>query len=145
MLTGAQRFRRAAATVLVSGALLLGTFWGTDYHFPFGPFRMYSIANRLDGRIRSALVEVRVEGRSEWAQARTPGDLGMKRAEIEGQLSRFVADPGLLRHLATAYERLAPEEGAVVEVRLRQETTRLRAGRPAGVVAVETLATWSRP
>lgn len=143
-MNGAQRFRRAAATVVVSGALLVGTFWGNDHHFPFGPFRMYSIANRLDGRIRSALVEVRIEGGSEWVQARTPADLGMKRAEIEGQLTRFVADPGLLRHLATAYERLAPEAGTVVEVRLRQETTRLRAGRPAGVVGVETLATWSR-
>ena len=143
MLTRGGKVRRAAASIVVFIALLAGTFWGNDRHFPFGPFRMYSIANRLDGRIRSAVVEVRTEGSSAWVQARAPGDLGLKRAEIEGQVDRFVAEPALLRHLATAYERLN-EEATVVAVRLRQETTLLRDGRPSGTVSIETLAMWSR-
>jgi hypothetical protein len=143
MLSRGGKARRTAATIVVSLALLAGTFWGDDRHFPFGPFRMYSIANRLDGRIRSAVVEVQTDGASAWVQARTPGDLGMKRAEIEGQVDRFVAEPALLRHLATAYERLN-EEATVVAIRLRQETTMLRDGRPSGTVSIETLATWSR-
>jgi hypothetical protein len=143
MLSRGGKARRIAATIVVSLALLAGTFWGNDRHFPFGPFRMYSIANRLDGRIRSAVVEVQTDEASAWVQARTPGDLGMKRAEIEGQVDRFVAEPALLRHLATAYERLN-EKATVVAVRLRQETTMLRDGRPSGTVSIETLATWSR-
>jgi hypothetical protein len=143
MLTRGGKARRAAATIVVSAALLAGTFWGNDRHFPFGPFRMYSVANRPDGRIRSAVVEVRTTHASAWLQARTPGDLGMKRAEIEGQVDRFVAEPGLLRHLATAYERLN-EGTTVVAVRLRQETTQLRDGRPSGTVSIETLASWTR-
>jgi hypothetical protein len=144
MLTRGGRARRGAATIVVSAGLLVGTFWGNDRHFPFGPFRMYSIANRPDGRIRSAVVEIQIADEPGWVEARTPGDLGMKRAEIEGQVDRFVARPDLLEHLGTAYERLN-DDATVVAVRLRQETTRLQDGRPSGVVSVETLATWSRP
>jgi hypothetical protein len=143
MLSRAQRMRRALATIVASAGLLAGTFWGNDYHFPFGPFRMYSVANRLDGRIRSAVVEVRTD-ESGWLRARTPADIGMKRAEIEGQVDRFVADPDLLKHLATAYERLNPDGTEVFAVRLLQETTQLRNGRPSGLVEVTTLATWGR-
>jgi hypothetical protein len=143
MLSHAQRIRRAVATVAASVGLLAGTFCGNDHHFPFGPFRMYSVANRLDGRIRSAVVEVRTEG-SDWLEARTPADLGMKRAEIEGQMDRFVADPALLQHLGTAYERLNQDGTEVVAVRLLEEVTQLRNGRPAGSVEVSTLATWRR-
>ena len=131
------------AVVLVMGALVAGTFWGNDDNWPFGPFRMYSIRNRLDGRIRAAVVELTLADGSSFRTKISSGTFALKRAEVEGQIDRFQRDPSLLRHLAATYERLHPASPEISAVRLIYEITTLDDGRPAGSPTEETMATWS--
>ena len=44
---------RLVMTALVLVALLAGTVFGDDVHFPFGPFRMYSTTDRIDAPVNS--------------------------------------------------------------------------------------------
>ena len=142
MLSSAGRRLRMLATAVVLAMLVAGTFWGQDDHFPFGPFRMYSIRNKPDGKVRGAVMEVvGAEGRAAGVEIRSD-EVGLRRAEIEGQLDRFERDPSLLRHLVHAYEELHPSEHIAV-LRLYYETTRLANGR-VGPVTRTLVAEWRR-
>jgi hypothetical protein len=143
-LTWGGRARRLIATALATGALFVGTFWGDDDNWPFGPFRMYSVRNRLDGRIRAALVELTMADGSEVREKISPDAIALKRAEVEGQIERVDRNPSLLRHLAGTYGELHPDAPAVVGIRLYYEMTRMKAGRPDGPVTEYTVATWQR-
>jgi hypothetical protein len=145
LLTSSERTRRLIATAAVIGALVAGTFWGDDDNWPFGPFRMYSIRNRLDGRIKSALVELTMADGSRVDEKISSGTFALKRAEVEGQMERFGRNPSLLRHLAYTYGRLHPGSAEVVAIRLYYEMTSLEGGRPNGPVAEHTVASWERP
>lgn len=140
MLTKNGRRIRALAAGAVLVALLAGTFWGDDHHFPVGPFRMYSIANRPDGEIRANELEgVTVAGdRIELGF----DSFGMRRAEVEGQVDRFTANPELLRYLVAAYEEIDPDGPNLIELRLVERVHYLRQGR---VYRTErnVLAAWS--
>ena len=142
MLSAASRRRRIIATVVVIGGLFAGTFWGDDDHWPLGPFRMYSIRNRLDGRIKSARVDLTLSDGSRIETQINAGTFALRRAEVEGQVDRFQRRPALLRHLATVYERLHPDGPEVVAVRLVYEMTQMEGGRPRGPVQEITVATW---
>src|ERR671922_1847950 len=110
MVTAAGRRRRLIAIGAVVGSLVVGTFIGQDDHFPFGPFRMYSIRNRLDGRIKGARVEITTTTGRQMQLPINPNDFGMRRAEVEGQIDRFIEDPDLLGALADAYESFNPDD-----------------------------------
>ena len=120
--------------------LLAGTFWGDDDNFPFGPFRMFSTTNQLDGHVDSAEVwGVTSSGEEillqwEW--------IGLRRAEIEGQMPRFAQDPEALRFVAEAYDRFHPEGEDLVGVKLRERVQMLDGGQPAGEPIVVLLAEW---
>jgi hypothetical protein len=130
------------ATAVVLAMLVAGTFLGQDDHFPFGPFRMYSIRNKHDGKVRGAVMEVvDAEGRAAAVEIRSD-QVGLRRAEIEGQLDRFEREPSLLRHLVHAYEELHPSERIAV-LRLYYETTRLANGQ-VGPVTRTLVAEWRR-
>ena len=97
-LTPAGRRGRLAAVVVVLALLLSGTVWGDDDAFPFGPFRMYStrndpntpvISTRAVG-LTAAGEEVRLSG----------GQMGLRRAEFEGQIDRLREQPELLGLIA---------------------------------------------
>ncbi len=135
----AARRVRLLAALAVLLALLAGTFWGNDDHFPFGPFRMYSIANKPDGIITETILWATTE-RGERVQLGF-GSFGLRRAEVEGQLARFEEDPSLLEHLATAYQRVSSEEVALEEIRLVQIEHHLRGGREVRTESV-VLAHW---
>jgi hypothetical protein len=141
MLTERARRARRAATVLVAALLLAGTFWGDDDHFPFGPFRMYSTTNEPSGTVKV----IRFEGLTAEGATVTlrTGAFGLRPAEVDGQRSRFRQDPGLLRHLVTAYERFNPGEPQLVELRLLSGEHQLRNWRPVSY-REETLAVWRR-
>ena len=118
---------RVIALVLLTAVVTIGTFWGQDDHFPFGPFRMYSVANKTNGEIRVPALEVTTaSGRDLELDFE---DTGMRRAEVEGQMDRLLADPSLLRHLVTGYERLHENDEELVELRLIEVTNYLRDGK----------------
>ncbi|HEU0101667.1 MAG TPA: hypothetical protein VFR07_05045 [Mycobacteriales bacterium] len=136
--------RRARATgTLLAGALLLGgTFFGQDDAFPFGPFRMYSTREDPDGLVESARVEaVDANGR---VLVVPDTATGLRRAEIEGQAGRFLAEPELLGQVSVAHDRLHPDEPRYDVVRVVVTETRLRDSRPTATLRERVVASWSR-
>ncbi|RFU21802.1 hypothetical protein [Geodermatophilus marinus] len=121
---------RMAATALVLALLLAGTVWGTDSDFPFGPFRMYS--TRADPN--APVVSTRVVGVTDsGAEVRlSGGEVGLRRAEFEGQLPRLVERPELLTLLAESYAEHHPGAEELVEVRIVQRRYELAGGRRTG-------------
>jgi hypothetical protein len=142
VLTGAQRRWRTAAASLVFGLLVAGTLVGQDDDFPFGPFRMYATRDAPNG----VVVSTRVEAVDATGRVLVVPDsaTGMRRAEIEGQASRFRADPSLLGALSDAHDRLHPEEPAYDEVRVVERRYRLRNSRPTGAPTELVVAAWRR-
>lgn len=142
-LTTRGRAARLLATLIGAGLLLAGTLWGQDDHFPFGPFRMYAGANPPN----DPAPDTRVEGVDSTGavipldQART----GIRRAEIEGQQSRYAADPARLGEVAQAYAERNPAAPALVEVRIVIRWHEIRAGRPTGRATDETAVRWVVP
>ena len=135
------RLVRMGAIVLMLVALTMGTFWGDDDHFPFGPFRMYSVANKTDGEIRATALEGTTQSGKEVDI--NFADIGLRRAEVEGQVDRFLAHPPLLRYLVVAYEEFKGREDALTELRLIEHVNYLRDGRTYRTDE-EVVARWSR-
>jgi hypothetical protein len=134
------RRMRMAASALVVVLLLGGTVVGQDDDFPFGPFRMYATRQRLDGRTSWYRVEAVT---SEGDVVFVPGAAyGLRRAELEGQIPRFVDDPSLLGELATAYAARRPDAAPLVEIHLVKTSQPLAGGRPHGDRTDELVAVW---
>lgn len=122
------------------GALLAGTLWGQDDHFPFGPFRMYATTQRLDGRTSW----YRIDAVTETGEVvfLSGASYGMRRAELEGQVPRFVEDPSLLGAIAEAHAERRPDAPGLVELRLVKRSQQMEGGRPAGEPTDRVMATW---
>lgn len=121
-LTATGRRVRLTAVAIVLALLLAGSLWGDDDEFPFGPFRMYSTRNDPNAPVISTRVvgvtaageEVRLSG----------GQVGLRRAEFEGQVSRIKEHPELLGLLADSFadaHPAAPDLEAVQMVQRRFE------------------------
>ncbi len=143
MLTAAGRRARVVITLAVAALTLAGTLVGQDDDFPFGPFRMYSTRDDPDG----AVVSTRVEARDSSGRLRTVDErsTGLRRAEVEGQVGRFVADPELLGALSRAHDRLRPGEPPFLEVRVVERVYELRDSRPTGEQSERVVVTWRAP
>ncbi|WP_433117539.1 hypothetical protein [Micromonospora sp. CA-246542] len=139
-LTTRGRTTRLGVTALGLVLLLLGTFWGSDDDFPFGPFRMYATSNPPN----APAPDTRVEGvNSAGAVVDLDQDAtGIRRAEIEGQQDRYATDPALLAEVADAYAERHPDASALVEVRIVIRWHGIRAGRPTGRHTDETIVRW---
>jgi hypothetical protein len=124
------RVSRLAATAVVLAILLAGTVWGTDDDFPAGPFRMYS--TRADPN--APVVSTRVVGLTEAGEEvrLSGGQVGLRRAEFEGQLSRIRNEPQLLGLLADSYAERNPDAEELVEVQVVQRHFELRNGTRTG-------------
>jgi hypothetical protein len=132
---------RIAATLAVTAALIATSLWGTDDLFPFAPFKMYSHSHDPDGWANStSLILVNTEGES---FAIGDNDTGFRRAELEGQLSRFREDPSLLALIAEAYEDAHPDEPEIVGAEIRIERYELVDGERTGEETNELVAAWT--
>ena len=126
--------RSRAVRLAVAGALLalmaVGSAWGTDADFPFGPWKMYSTRADPDQPVVSTRVvaltadgqEVRLSG----------GQVGLRRAEFEGQEPRIKEHPELLGLLADAYAKAHPDAPALVSVEVVQRWFELHDGLKTG-------------
>jgi hypothetical protein len=134
---------RVAVTLAVVALLLYGTLYGQDDLFPFGPFRMYSTADKLDSPVADTRFEgVRTDGTVvELNQLNT----GIRRAEIEGQLPQIRQHPELLRSVEEAYERRNPTAPRLAVIRVIVRWHALHNGEQTGGYTDETAATWSVP
>ena len=108
-LSAAGRRSRLAAAAVVFGLLVVGAFFGSDDHFPLGPFRMYATSSQSTGQVAVVALQVKTEG-SDWTLVRpSPESVGMNVAEFEGQLPRFEDDPALLSAVAFAVMHFEPQ------------------------------------
>src|SRR5215831_18521408 len=105
---------RIGVTLIIAGLLLYGTLWGQDDLFPFGPFRMYATTDQLNAPVFDTRFEL-VDTTGATVQL-TEVNTGIRRAEIEGQLTRIEQDPSLLRVIDEAYVSLNPHAPAPVKV-----------------------------
>ena len=143
MLSATGRRLRAGTTLVVAALVLAGTLVGQDDDFPFGPFRMYSTRDDPDGQVVSTRIEaVDTGGTLRVVDERSTG---LKRAEVEGQVARFVADPALLGALSRAHDRLRPQEPAFAEVRVVEQAYRLKDSRPTGATSERVVVRWTAP
>jgi hypothetical protein len=137
------RWIRVAFTAAAAVLLLLGTFWGQDDDFPFGPFRMYSTAPDPNAAAKDTRVEgVDVAGK---VVPLTESNSGIRRAEIEGQQVAYVTDPARLREVADAYAERNPAAPALHEVRLVIRWHGVRHSRPTGTWTDQVIADWIKP
>jgi hypothetical protein len=131
-------------TAGIAVLLTAGTFLGDDHWYPLGPFRMFSTATKPDGFVNALSLEVRTGG-SQWRRsALTPENVGLNRAEVEGRTPELVADPSLLGDLAAAHARLHPADEPWSAVRVVNNRTEIRGGRPTDEVTRTVVATWQR-
>lgn len=136
------RYWRLAAAAVVLALVFAGTLWGSDSDFPVGPFRMYSTRDDPNAPVATTGIEATTPAGT---RLRISGpETGLRRAEVEGQLGRFVDDPSLLGSLAAAYQRHHP--GSVLSrVEVVRRDYPLRHGRATGAVRTTVLASWTRP
>jgi hypothetical protein len=124
-----RRWRLVAAGVVLA-LLLAGTLWGDDDEFPFGPFRMYSTRADPDASVVSTRT-VGLTGSGEEIGL-SGGEVGLRRAEFEGQLPRITEEPELLGLLADAYAEAHPSAPELVSVQVVQRRFELVDGRRTG-------------
>ena len=128
---------RLGSLAVAAVLLLLGTAVGGDDDFPFGPFRMYATADDPNGRVLSTSLEARTAtGRVVSVDER---DVGLRRAEYEGQLARVT--PAVLHQLVEVHAHRRPSEPAWVGLRVIQTEYLLRHGTP-GAARRSVLAGW---
>ncbi|ROO60058.1 hypothetical protein EDC02_1913 [Micromonospora sp. Llam0] len=142
-LTATGRLVRASAAVVVFALLAAGTLWGTDDHFPFGPFSMYAGVNGPN----DPAPDTRVEGVD--ATGRTlvlnEHNAGVRRAEVEGLEAAYVDDPGRLELIADSYARMNPDAPPIVRVTVIVRLHEIRNSSLTGQWHDETRAVWQRP
>ncbi len=144
MLTTGGRTRRMLAAGAVITLAVAGTFVGQDDHFPFGPHRMFSTRNELNGRVDSAHLTFTFADGTVRPIDIDSHIVGLRRAEVEGLEEHLVARPQLLRLLADVYEKFNPSEPEVVAAELIESTTDLEQGQPVGRPTTRVVAAWSR-
>jgi len=128
----------------VGGALLYGSAYGEDDLWPFGPMVQFAFRTDPDGEIRSTFIDAdTMDGRRTRVDL-SSGGVGVGRAEVEGQLTKIVAEPFRLQDIATAQRRLHPDQPQFAVLYLRQDVIDLQDGRKAAE-RTETLATWTVP
>lgn len=133
---------RITITMVVLALVTATTFWGADDFFPFAPFKMYSFSKELDGWAGSTRLEAVNEEGERFTL--TTAATGFRRAEMEGQKSRFVEDPSLLAHIAEAYENANPDKPEIVTVEIVESRYRIEDGYVTGEVVDVVEAGWTR-
>lgn len=133
-------WRGAALTV---GTLLIvnGSVFGNDVHWPFAPMSQFAFRVGPSDSIRSTFLAAVDEDGMLQRVALSPRNIGIARAEIEGQQTRFVREPDLLDTLAGNYAQRHPDAPKLTQLWLCQEVTALVDGRDAGTTK-ETIVGW---
>jgi len=126
----AARGWRLAVAGVVLALTLAGTAWGDDSHFPFGPFLMYAGRAGNDVPVGSTRVVGLTADGTEVPMS--GGEVGLRRAEFEGQLGRVIEQPQLLGELGEAYVARNPSAAPLVQVEVVQRDFELRDGVQTG-------------
>ncbi len=143
VLSWPSRTWRLTVTAAVLAVLVVAQLDHNDDWWPLGSLSQYSSAVSPNGEVRSTYMEADdTSGETVRVPLTTQG-VGVGRAEIEGQLSRILAEPALLQEIANAWENLHPDRPAYEVVRVMRSTQTLEDGVVVGEPVVEELATWT--
>jgi hypothetical protein len=141
-LTPAGRAVRVLVALVGFAVLFVGSIWGSDDDFPFGPFSMFAGVNGPDDPAPDARVEgTDVTGRTVVLDER---NAGLRRAEIEGQEAAYVSDPGRLARIADSYQQMNPGAPPIVRVRLIVRLHEIRNSAATGRWRDDVRAVWER-
>ena len=135
-----RRGPRLTAIAVVMAALLAGSAWGDDEHFPFGPFRMYSTRNDPNGTVKDVALRG-TTSRGEEISLPTSA-FGLRPAEVDGLINRFADDSKLAAYLADAYEDLN-RRPRLDRLEVIRGVYRLKDSRPVRYYE-KTVGVWSR-
>ncbi|MEI2775532.1 MAG: hypothetical protein V9G19_06070 [Tetrasphaera sp.] len=138
-LSGASLSWRAALTIALLIAVTLGTARGNDEWWPFAPMSQYAFLVKNDGVINSIYMEALTVDGDLVRVPLSPTGLGLERAEVEGQLPRFIKTPRLLQAIAVLRVRVQPDQPRYAEIFLRNRQTVLDADRTEKII---DLAHW---
>lgn len=123
-------------------ALVHGTLRDSDDFFPFGSMAQYASAHDLDGTTRSTYIDAdTVSGERVRVPLNATGT-GIGRAEVEGQLGKFIEDPALMQVIADAYRDLHPDRDQYTHMYLMRAIYQLRDGYVVGEAERKLLAEW---
>lgn len=126
----------SAVVVVVT---VLGSVVLTDDHWPFAPFRMFSVGNNPNGIVR----RMSLEGDTELGHLRFgAASIGLRRAELEEQTpwDRRVPDERLA-DLALAYNESHTHD--LVHLQVVVHTTQMRDGEKYGDETSEVIGDWA--
>ena len=142
-LTPTGRATRILVTVIGTALLVAGSAWGSDDHFPFGPFSMYAGVNGPN----EPAPDTRVEGTDSTGRTLVLNEhnAGVRRAEIEGQEGAYVADPQRLARIAESYLAMNPGAPPLVRVALVVRLHEIRHSSATGKWHDDVRAVWQRP
>jgi hypothetical protein len=129
---------RLAVTVAVVVTAALGTLVGNDDWWPFAPMSQYAFAVKNDGVINSLTMDARTVDGDVVRVPLSKEQIGIERAEIEGQAPRIIRNPEILQDVAVLHARRLPDEPRYATIWLRNTQRRI----PTGATTVFTLATW---
>ena len=135
----AARAWRLAVAGVVLALTLAGTAWGSDDDFPVGPFLMYAGRAGNDVPVGSTRVVGLTADGTEVPMS--GGEVGLRRAEFEGQLGRVIAQPELLGELGEAYVQRNPSAEPLVRVDVIQRDFELRDGVQTGAYTDHVVVT----
>ncbi|GAA3093183.1 hypothetical protein [Streptosporangium carneum] len=127
---------------MVLAVLLYGTVAGGDDLFPFGPMVQYAFSVPPDGEIRSLHLQSETASGGRTEIPIEPYYVGVRRAELETQLTRYERDPSLLQGLADTYSRLRPQDPRPIRLRLVTRVITLKDRRPVSTRDDERVS-WS--
>lgn len=133
---------RAIATFSALGLLAYGQWVDTNQLFPLGSLSQYATERDMNGTVRSVYLQADTDHGARIAVPLDQSVVGIGRAEVEGQLSRVVADPSLLQGLAEAYADAHHDAPALRTLHLMRSEHRLHDGLVTGQPVLEELATW---
>jgi hypothetical protein len=122
--------------LVVTGVILMllayGTFIGSDHDWPFGPLRQYATSTPITSQVLLTHVYgVHASGRT--VRLNTEA-LGLRVAELDGQLSRLRHHPKLLLSLAVAYHRIYPDRAPLVRLILARDGKLIRDRKPVRTI-----------
>jgi hypothetical protein len=104
---------------------------------------MYATADDPDGRVLSTYLQA-VDADGDVVPRVGEREIGLRRAEYEGQLSRVVDRPEVLAELAEVFSRRHPDRAPWMELSVVQTAHVLVGGVPTDQ-RTQVLATWTRP
>lgn len=123
---------RLAVTGCILVLLAYGTIVGSDGDWPFGPLRQYASSTRVSSQV--LLTHVYGEHPGGQIVRLNTEALGLRVAELDGQLSRLRIHPELLRPLAAIYKRTYPDRKPLIRLIVRRDGKVIRNRKVVGEI-----------